>query len=60
MGFNVGVELAQITVLAVAFLILWPFGKWKPRVQTIGSAFVALAGITWAIQRAFFPGSPIF
>ena len=27
-GFNVGVELAQICVLAIAFLVLWPLRKW--------------------------------
>ena len=60
LGFNVGVELAQITVLAAAFLILWLLRKWKLQVQTIGSGFVAIAGISWAVQRVFFPGSPIF
>ncbi len=60
LGFNVGVELAQIAVLAAAFLVLWPLRKWTLQVQTIGSAFVALAGISWAIQRVFFPASPIF
>jgi hydrogenase/urease accessory protein HupE len=60
LGFNVGVELAQITVLSAAFLLLWPLRKWTRQVQTLGSAFIALAGISWAIQRLFFPGSPLF
>ncbi len=60
LGFNVGVELAQISVLAAAFLLLWPLRKWKLQVQTIGSAFIALAGIAWAVQRLFFPSSPLF
>ena len=60
LGFNVGVELAQITVLAAAFLVLWPLRKWQLQVQTIGSAFIAVAGICWAVQRLFFPGSPLF
>ena len=60
LGFNVGVELAQISVLAAAFLLLWPLRKWKLQVQTIGSAFIALAGICWAVQRLFFPASPLF
>lgn len=59
-GFNVGVELAQITVLATAFLVIRPIRKWTPQVQAAGSACVALAGIVWAIQRLFFPESPIF
>lgn len=54
LGFNVGVELAQITVLCVAFLVLWPLRKWTFQVQTFGSAFVALAGIGWMIERLFF------
>ena len=60
LGFNVGVELAQLAVLAVAFLILWPLRKWTLQLQMIGSAFVALAGLSWAIQRVFFPNHPIF
>ncbi|MEP3212268.1 MAG: HupE/UreJ family protein [Luteolibacter sp.] len=52
-SFNVGVELAQITVLLCAFLILQPLKKWTKQVQTIGSAFVALAGIFWMIERIF-------
>jgi hypothetical protein len=59
-GFNVGVELAQITVLTTAFLVIRPIRKWTPQVQAVGSALVALAGIVWAIQRLFFPESPIF
>ena len=60
LGFNVGVELAQITVLAAAFLVLWPLRKWQLQVQTIGSAFIAVAGICWAVQRLFFAASPLF
>lgn len=54
LGFNVGVELAQITVLCAAFLILWPLRKWTLQVQIIGSALVALAGLGWMIERIFF------
>ncbi|MEO5715235.1 MAG: HupE/UreJ family protein [Luteolibacter sp.] len=53
-GFNAGVELAQITVLAAAFLFFWPLGKWKTQVQTYGSVFVALCGFAWVVQRLFF------
>jgi hypothetical protein len=59
-GFNVGVELAQVTLLAAAFGVLWLFRKWTVQVQTIGSVLVALAGLSWAVQRIFFPESPIF
>lgn len=60
LGFNVGVELAQITVLAAAFLILWLLKKWTLQIQTFGSAFIALAGIAWAVQRVFFPTAAFF
>jgi hypothetical protein len=51
LGFNIGVELAQITVLICAFLILWPLKKWTAKVQQIGSACIALAGFVWVIER---------
>ncbi|MEX1048853.1 MAG: HupE/UreJ family protein [Akkermansiaceae bacterium] len=54
LGFNVGVELAQVTVLCAAFLILWPLRKWTLQVQIAGSALVALAGLAWMIERIFF------
>lgn len=60
LGFNIGVELAQVTVLAAAFLILRLLNKWTLQVQTFGSALIALAGIAWAVQRVFFPQHPIF
>jgi hypothetical protein len=53
LGFNVGVELAQITVLAIAFLILWPLKKWTRQVQIVGSVLVALGGLNWMFQRIF-------
>jgi hypothetical protein len=53
LGFNVGVEVAQITVLCAAFLILWPLKKWTLQVQTAGSVLVALAGLGWMVERLF-------
>lgn len=53
-GFNVGVELAQITVLIAAFIILLPMNPWKNAVRTYGSIFVAICGFAWVIQRVFF------
>lgn len=52
-GFNLGVELAQITVLCAAFLILWPLRKWQKKAQMVGSIFVALAGLGWMVERIF-------
>lgn len=53
LGFNLGVELAQITVLVIAFLIFWPLKKQPLPAQTIGSIIVALAGAGWMIERIF-------
>ncbi|WP_411826839.1 HupE/UreJ family protein [Luteolibacter sp. AS25] len=52
-GFNVGVELAQITVLICSFLVLWPLRRWTKKVQIVGSVFVALAGLFWMFERIF-------
>jgi hypothetical protein len=51
LGFNLGVELAQITVLAAAFLFFLPLRKWDQKARTAGSVFVALAGAAWMIER---------
>ena len=51
LGFNIGVELAQITVLICAFLVLRPFRKWTLEIQQIGSVLIALAGLGWVVQR---------
>jgi hypothetical protein len=51
LGFNVGVELAQITVLAAAFLVLWPLRNYTRQIQTGGSMCVALAGLIWVVER---------
>lgn len=50
LGFNAGVELAQVSVLIAAFVILWPIRKWTPQVQKLGSAGVAIAGLIWVVQ----------
>lgn len=52
-SFNVGVEIAQITVLACAFLILIPFRKQTEKIQFGGSILVALAGLFWMLERIF-------
>ncbi len=52
-SFNIGVELAQITVLCCSFLLLWPLRKWTRNFQTAGSVFVALAGLFWMFERIF-------
>lgn len=57
-GFNIGVELGQITVIASAYLLvgLW-FGNkvwYRQRVARPASAAIALIGGYWFVQRVFF------
>lgn len=51
-GFNIGVELGQVLVLAVAFGI---FGWWKEKnfahVRVIGSVLIAIAGLAMIVER---------
>ncbi len=54
-GFNVGVELGQLTVIAIAFLTvgLW-FGQkpwYKARIANPASVAIALIGTWWVIER---------
>ncbi len=53
LGFNVGVELAQVSVLLAAFILLWPMRKWTPQVQKAGSIGIAIAGLAWVAQYVF-------
>ncbi|WP_334062028.1 HupE/UreJ family protein [Limimaricola cinnabarinus] len=53
-GFNIGVELGQLTVIAAAFLAVgWAWRKpWYRRVIAVpASAGIALVGIWWVIER---------
>ena len=57
-GFNIGVELGQLSVIAVGFLLvgIW-FGRkeWYRRVITIPlSLGVAAIGFYWFVERVFF------
>lgn len=54
LGFNIGVELAQITVLTAAFLLFLPIKKHTRLAQTVGSVIVTLAGVGWMIERMWF------
>ncbi len=57
--FNLGVELGQISVILLAWLLI---GKWfsskpwyKKRVVIPISAVIALISLYWTIERVFFP-----
>ncbi len=58
LSFNAGVEGGQLTVIAVAFLLLGlPFGKkswYRSRIVIPGSLVIAAIGLYWSIQRVFF------
>ncbi len=54
-GFNVGVELGQLAVIAVAFVIFGlPFGQrtwYRARVAVPGSILIAMVGAFWFFER---------
>lgn len=55
LGFNLGVELGQLTVIAIAFVLVgyW-FGdkQWyRARIAVPASAVIALIGAWWVIER---------
>lgn len=56
-GFNIGVEIGQLTVLAAAYLFLaLPFGRmpwYRPFVAIPASVGIALIGGWWAVERLF-------
>ncbi|RLJ41389.1 HupE/UreJ protein [Litoreibacter meonggei] len=56
-GFNVGVEVGQLTVIALAFLAVgyW-FGNkpwYRARISIPASVFIAIIGAYWAVERVF-------
>jgi hypothetical protein len=55
LGFNVGVEIGQIFVLAAAFLVVgWARERswFRSRIALPASAFIAACGAYWTIERA--------
>lgn len=54
-SFNVGVELGQIAVIALAFLALGSWARrkrwYRARVVVPASALVAAVGLVWTVQR---------
>jgi len=58
LGFNAGVELGQLSVVALAFAALGlPFGRrdwYRPRVAVPASVLIAAVGLYWTVQRVFF------
>jgi hypothetical protein len=54
-GFNLGVELGQLSVVIPAFLLLRWLERWKigPQIRWSASAFAVVAGLYWFVERAF-------
>jgi hypothetical protein len=55
-SFNVGVELGQLAVIALAFLAVSWFRDrpwYRQRIVIPGSALIALTGAWWTIERVF-------
>ena len=50
-GFNIGVELAQVTILVVALIILKYLKSWQRPIQILGSIAIAVFGVLWMIER---------
>lgn len=54
--FNVGVEVGQLAVISIAFLVTgWCRGRtwYRWRVSVPASALIAVVGLYWAVERAF-------
>ena len=56
-GFNIGVEIGQLAVIAAAFLAvgLW-FGRkpwYRQRIAIPASAVIGLVGAWWFVERVF-------
>ena len=56
-GFNIGVELGQLTVIALAFILLgWSFGRkaWYRSIIVVpASLTIAAVGAWWTFERVF-------
>lgn len=56
-AFNIGVELGQLSVIAIAFVALGlTFGKrdwYRKRIAIPASIIIAIVGIYWTIERVF-------
>jgi hydrogenase/urease accessory protein HupE len=58
LSFNVGVEGGQLTVIAIAFLLVGlPFRRqswYRQRVVIPASCLIAAVGLYWSVERVFF------
>ena len=57
--FNVGVELGQLAVILLALLAVGWFRDrpwYRSRITIPASCLIALVGLYWTVERAFFSG----
>ena len=52
-GFNTGVELGQLAVVAAVLPLVSRVRGWRPALLELGSAAVAGLGVFWFVTRAF-------
>lgn len=54
-SFNIGVEVGQAIIVAVAFLVLRALPKrpWVKNLQSLASFSLVIVGVFWFVQRAF-------
>lgn len=55
-GFNIGVEIGQLTVIAIAFLLVGWFASrawYRARIAVPASCVIAAVGAYWFVERVF-------
>ena len=59
LSFNVGVELGQLAVIALAYLAVASWARsrpwYRPRLVVPASAMIAAVGVFWTVQRVLAP-----
>jgi hypothetical protein len=56
LGFNLGVEIGQLAIVAAAFLVLSALRRWSGYARWIlglGSMLIAIVAVLWFIERVF-------
>ncbi len=56
LSFNIGIEIGQLIVIAIAlpFIFLFRNKSWYPKAIKVIAVIIALIALYWAIQRVFF------
>jgi len=50
-GFNLGVELGQVVILGICFLVCWKFLKKFDKIRLVGSSLIAIVAAYWVVER---------